>query len=268
MKVKRFSSSLLGLLILALGILAGILLIGRQQIFIQKAAPSTHLTLIPSKTEVRVNEDFDVYLTIETGKNEVVGGEFRIIFAPASHITVSDITLGDFLPNAFEETKEINSEEGTISYVIFIFPSVDLPFVKGSGNVAILHATAREAGNVTFSFADNSVVAGVGESAGQNILQGTSSATVRITDDDQQASNSIDDALTTTLTNTPTPTPSVSAGDANGDDCITFTDFWLVVGNVGEESADSVLDINRDGRIGWNDAWSVLAKVTLSCKSN
>ena len=52
-----------------IGILSGLLLISRRQIFVQKAAPNTTLNLIPSTNNLKVGDSFSVFVNIDTGSN-------------------------------------------------------------------------------------------------------------------------------------------------------------------------------------------------------
>jgi hypothetical protein len=176
---------------------------------------------------VYLNDNFQIDLMIDTGKNEVVGTEVYITYDP-NMIQALDIVPGSFFPGVVVTVKSIDSSTGKITSVLHI-PPQDNP-VQGVGTLATLSFKALKEGTTTIDITSESIVGAV-NTGYQNALRTRRGVTIDIV------------------------RPSI-LGDINdmgtycGDGVVNILDYTILFEHFGESpSTHPCADINRDGAV-------------------
>lgn len=210
--MKKIALTVLVLVLLLAGIGAGVYLIRRQTEFREKAAPSSTLALVPSKSNPQIDETFTVSANINTGSNNVLAAELHVTF-DETKVEAVGAANGTFFTAPKNVGPSIDNNNGTLTYTVYIDPGT--PPRQGEGVVAILTFKAKAAGNTTVALssetnvgADNST-----NDLGINVLTGTTPAILTIEGQSEASptptsgvSGSPTPTLHTTATRTPTPT--------------------------------------------------------------
>lgn len=200
---KKVIAAVVIVLILIAGVAAGVILVGQKQLFQQKAAPATRLSLSASTIAPEEETDFTVFVNIETSENRVIGAELYINY-DASILELKTASPGTFFTNPRALQPSIDNSLGTLSYTLFLEPGADP--AQGSGIVATLLFGAKKAGSSSVGFSQDTIVAAVGE-AGQNVLVESVPLTIQV----QQKTAEVPTA-------TPVPTIAEIGGtDITGD---------------------------------------------------
>lgn len=189
--MKKIALSLFVLLLLIAGIGAGVYLIRQNSNFREKAAPSSSLTLAPSKTDPAIDETFTVSANINTGTNQVYGAELHLSFDETKVEAVGS-AISTFFTSPKSIGPSIDNNNGTMTYTVYLDPT-STP-VQGQGTVAVFTFKAKSSGNTTISLTSESAVTASGET-GVNVLTGSTPA-----------------VLTIQGGTTSTPTPTVTGG--------------------------------------------------------
>ncbi|MBI1863649.1 hypothetical protein HYS03_00320 [Candidatus Woesebacteria bacterium] len=204
---KRLIFSIIGILILVGGLVTVIFLASKQQLFKQKAAPATSLTLAPTSTTPAIGDSFDVGINIDTGANQVAGTELYVSF-DSSKLKANSVSLGTFFVSPQVIGPTINNTNGTVFYSIYLPPGV-VP-KSGTGNLAVVNFTALANGAVAVNFTNDTIVVAVGE-GGQNVLQNKNGATINVGEIAQASatpSATPEGTVTPNATKSPSPTPT------------------------------------------------------------
>ncbi len=201
--MKKIALSVLIVLLLMLGVGAGVYLVRTQQDFREKAAPSSSLTLTPSKTNPKIDETFTVSANIQTGSNQVYGVEMHVTF-DASKVEAIGASNSTFFTNPKNIGPSIDNTSGTLTYTVYLDPN-STPR-QGQGSVAVFTFKGKSAGNTTIGLSSETAVTSTGD-LGQNVLTGTNPAVLTIESSAQATST----PTPTTSSNSPTPTSLVSA---------------------------------------------------------
>ena len=295
-KRKKSIPTLVGILLLMIGILSGLLLISRRQIFVQKAAPNTTLNLIPSTNNLKVGDSFSVFVNIDTGSNTFIGAELYLDIEPVSLLEITDITSGDFLPVTGEEVKSIDNSVGKIEDLVYLIPGSEITPLKGKGTLAVIWAKVLKEGSVTISFNPKSQTATSDEDAGQNLLASAESLQILINSDRELTETSAPISLTPTgisekkisptltpgkselpkvkksPTTVPTDFPSPVVFDEPGREdeenssCVDFGYLFLVIRRLGRDvNPGTDGDFTNDGQVSFTDLFAVLGEIKLRC---
>lgn len=208
--MKKIALTLLVLLLLVGGIGAGVFLIRRQTEFREKAAPSSTLTLVPSKTNPNVDETFTVSANINTGTNQILAVEMHMTF-DETKVEALGASNSTFFPNPKNVGPSIDNNNGTITYTVYIDPGTAAR--QGQGTVGVFTFKAKSAGNTTIALSSDTNV-GANDSSGDlgtNVLTGSSPAVLTIQASTQPtatptAAPTSGTGATSTPTKTPTPT--------------------------------------------------------------
>jgi len=220
--MKKLALTVLIIIILLVGIGAGVYLVRRQTEFREKAAPSSSLSLIPSNGSPDVDDTFTVSANINTGANQVVATELHVTF-DETKVEAVGATNGTFFTNPKTIGPSIDNNNGTLSYTIYMDPGATPR--QGEGTVAVLTFKAKAAGNTTVALSSDTLVgAGSGgdpNDLGANVLTGTTPAVLTIASDNEPTATvtptvsgptpTTVTSATSTPTRTPTPT-TVSSG--------------------------------------------------------
>lgn len=186
--------AIIGVLALIGGLGAGIILVQQQQLFQQKAAPASTISISPGSQSKNPGDSFTFSVTLDTGTNAVTGIDVELKFDPSA-IQITSLAQGPGVANLNQTIKNtFDNTAGTISYSIFTLNSSNA--ITGSSiEVLKVNATVKASatsGNYNISF-DPSTSASASQE-GQNVLIGKTPGVLTVTS--AQAS--------------PTPTPSGS----------------------------------------------------------
>ena len=163
---KRTISLILGIVVLSLGVIFGVILVGQDQDFREKAAPATTITLNSSDPSPAVGEQFTISANVDSGENEVIAAELYFEFDPTK-IEILDVVNGSFFLNPEVIGPTIDNSNGNVDYVTFILPGSDS--VTGVGTLVNLSIRAKAPGTAVISLSPDSIVGATGENA-QNVL--------------------------------------------------------------------------------------------------
>ncbi len=170
----------IGIIALVGGIVAGLLLVQKQQDIREKAAPATSLSVTPGSQSKTPGQTFTQSVVMDTGANQVSGVQFEINFDPQA-VEVTGIQKGSGIASLDQEIKnEINNTTGRISYSAFTLNSSN--WVNGQG-LSALTITAKvkdsaSSGTYQTGFAGTTAVSASGE--GQNVVTGTTPGTLTV----------------------------------------------------------------------------------------
>lgn len=186
-------------LLLLLAVAITVYLVKQKQELRSRAAPATTLSLEPAAITKNVNEEFNTNIVINTGGNTIVSVDLVLNFNPQI-LEATGISLGSFLTGATEIQKNINNQTGKIIYSFYV---QSLNAKSGTGTLAVVSLKGKNSGTGTLDFDSQTTVGALQE--GQNVLTGTTPASIIIQGATATAT------LTPTPTSTPTGTPSVTA---------------------------------------------------------
>ena len=191
---KKIILSVLAFFILAAGVVAGVLLVQRNQDIREKAAPATTLSFSPLTQTKSPNQTATFNVSMNTGENLVTGLDIEIIFDPTI-LKVDQVTPTSALANFATPIKnEIDNTVGKIRYATYTVDKTkaltgDLDVLTITGTIL---GTAAN-GTYQITYGANTVVAATLE--GQNVLIDKAAGSIVIADG---------------LTASPSPTPSPS----------------------------------------------------------
>jgi len=225
---KKVIIGILITLIIVVGLVVGVILVGRNQEIREKAAPATSLSITPGAQSKLPGQSFTLNVLMDTGENQVTGADIVLDYDPVA-IEVVSISKGSGISVFDQEIKNnIDSVAGKVSYSAFTLNSANA--ISGSG-VAVLTINAQvkstaTGGTFTISFGTQTAVAATQE--GQNVLTSSTPASITVgviasptstpttapTSTPTPTSLSNVDGGTTVTTSTSTPTPTTSAGTA------------------------------------------------------
>ena len=196
-KTAKISLSVVGLLVLFGGLIAGVFLVRRQQEIREKAAPATSLSISPPTQSKNPGQTLNFSVRMDTGENQVTGLDIRLSFDPSA-IEIVSIQQGSGILNLNQQF--ISNSDNTAGQIAYsTYTAEKTKAVQGTGlevlNISASVKTDALAGSYTLSFLPSTAVAGLSE--GQNVLTGTTPAII-----------SVLAALGGTPTPTPTPAPT------------------------------------------------------------
>lgn len=217
MNKSKIIWSSVGTLVLIGGIVAGILLVQKNQDIREKAAPSTSLSITPGSQSKTPGQTFTQNVIMNTGENQVSGVQFEINFDPQA-IEVASIQKGGGIASLDMEIKnEINNTTGRISYSAFTLNSSNWVSGQGLSTLTINAKVKDSAGNGSYQtgFAATTAVSASGE--GQNVVTGKTPGTLAVTGSESNptptatAAATASPTPTATGTGNPTATPVITA---------------------------------------------------------
>ncbi|MCX6706160.1 MAG: cohesin domain-containing protein [Candidatus Woesebacteria bacterium] len=195
----------LGSLVLVVGLVAGVMLVFRNQNLKNKAAPATTLSIVPGSQNKSPDNPFSLALEMNTGGNRVATFDFIINFDPQIFQVDSvakDSSLSDFV----QIRNSIDSSAGKIYYSAYTVDQAKV--LNGSGltvlNISAMVKSGAAAGTYNFSFDSGTIIGGWGEN--QNALTNTTPGSVVVAAGAATATPT--PTPTSTLTATPTATPT------------------------------------------------------------
>jgi hypothetical protein len=172
---------IVGFFVLFAGIIAGTYLVSQNQDFRERAAPATTVYISPATQTKDVGETFNFSVNMDTASNQVTGVDIRLKYNP-SLVEVTSIEKGFGITVLNTEINNlIDNTSGKISYAIFTVNKDNA--ITGSG-VEILKVSGKikagASGTASITFDAGTVISGVSE--GQNVITGTTPASIIIAD--------------------------------------------------------------------------------------
>lgn len=172
----KLVASIIGIVVITIGVLVTIILARRNQDIRRGAAPATQLTLNSSNTNPGVGQTFNAVVNINTGGNQVIGAELDINF-DENLLTANSISPGGFFSDPEQITPEIDNQNGNIHYSLFIAPGGSP--ASGNGQLAVISFTTKTSGTANIQITPQTLIGAVGE-GGQNALLNTPSLNITI----------------------------------------------------------------------------------------
>lgn len=196
---RKILVSGLVLVLLLVGLGAGLLLVQRQQDIREKAAPASTLSILPPTKTVEEGEAFSLSVSINTAENVVTAAELYITY-DKDKLTLESVTPGTFLPVELVRPA-INNAAGTASMTFGAQPA-NPP--QGSGVLATLNFKALSSGSARVGFGSQTQATGIDETT--NVIVGMSSSNVLIA-----ASAAPSPSPSPVVTPSPSPSPASEA---------------------------------------------------------
>lgn len=170
---KKVLVGILILVILLVGIGAGVFLVRQRQELRKDAAPATTLSFQPSQGSFKVGETFSLAVAVDTAQNTATAADLRITFDPKKLI-LTEFKPGTFLPVPLQAPKVDNSQG--VATAIFGAQPGNLP--QGKGGLGTLVFQSREAGATSVTFSPQTEITGKDETT--NVLVGRDLAALTI----------------------------------------------------------------------------------------
>lgn len=244
------------LLILAVGLVAGVYLVQQTQIFKPKASvsgpvsPQTSFSLLTQLESYKVGDTIEVKLVVRSDIDAANLFAAKINYDP-QFLQLGRVDVTSFVTNWVEQYW---GDPDKISLVGGVpAPGFQSQTNSAPAKMASLYFTALKAGNTTISFDDTSAI--YRNSDNLNILGIKNNATIKIT---SGAPSAPIPAPTTkpspspfpTSTPRPSATPIPGTGDGNKDGKINLADMSVLLTDFNKESGFRVnIDMNGDGKI-------------------
>lgn len=221
-KVATIFKVLGGAIVIA-GVIAGTILVQKNQDIREKAAPATTLFIIPSSQDANPSQtNLGSIVVMDTSVNAVVGLDLEISYDPAI-FEVTSISQGSGIVNFDSEVRNlVDNTNGKIEYSVFTIDKTKA--VTGSDlevlNISYGVKAGATVGTHTFSFTGNTAIAATNE--GQNVLVGSNPSSVNVT----------------------------KIGDVNGDGVVNIVDIGLIIDNYQMQPPnDARTDLSGDGKV-------------------
>ena len=230
-------------IILSLGLIAGLLLVQKNQDIREKAAPATTLSVSPSTQDKNANTDFSFYIFLDSGSNNITGIDIVMDYDP------SIIRINDLAPTpelAVFDTilkNEIDNSTGRFRYAHATFDKSKA--LTGSLNILSVSGSIlanAPVGNYNITFNSSSLIVAINEK--QNVLSGTTPGTIKVVETPE---------VTDAPTASPTPTdPPIggpvgepnSCGGTCGSNNNCRTDLFCYLGFCRNPRCEKVVNCN------------------------
>lgn len=258
---KNTPASLLGLVILILGLIIVSFLVKQQQDLRGRAsAADVDLSLIPATASVQPNQNLTLNIHMNTHARQVTAAQLQVNFDSNLFSFVS-FALGDTL----DDVVVSGASFGNSAYFTLGVKPVQIgpnefevnPFT-GTGTLAVLTLKAKSTETTTsVSFQPGSTS---GAAPSGTIVTEFNSPNTDVAGDLNSSNVTIGTPTATSTpspTNTPRPTntpgPSPTSGpvqgDINGDGKVNSLDYVILFENFRKSSFDPRADINNDGKV-------------------
>lgn len=229
---KKVLLGILGLVVLLVSVGVGIILVKQNQDFREKAAPATTMYITPSTQNKNSGDTFTSIVRVDTGPNLVSGVDVRLKF-DTSFLEVTSIQKGADI-SGFDSTitNKIDNNSGTIAYAVF---ALDKSKAANGSNLEILIVNGKvksTSGNGTTSLSFDPSTSASGLNEGQNILTGTTGATIKVT-----SSSIVSTPTATSASSTATATPTPTATSVSSSRTATPTATATSVGSANNRTA-------------------------------
>lgn len=178
MNAKNLIIAIIVLLVVIGGAAAGIILFQRNQDIRERADPATTIEISVSNPTPTVGSNFNAVLNIDTATNYFITADITVPF-DATKLQAENVTKGVFVQSATLQNVDIDNALGKVSFELLV-PINQNP-LQGNGILAIVEFQAIGEGVASIDLDPKSTV-GAADEGGQNVLVGTTPASVTITD--------------------------------------------------------------------------------------
>lgn len=170
--MKKVGVTIGAVILMIIGLAAGILLIGKEQEFREKAAindsyGSAFLSLATASETIKVGETFTALVDINNGSAKANYAEIHLLY-DETHLEALSITKGTFWTSALAQDSKINNTNGMLSYRLTGTEDIHL----GTGSLALITFRAKKIGNTTISFSSETALVHTSQT-NTNLLTGT-----------------------------------------------------------------------------------------------
>lgn len=236
-KIKTILKNI-GYTTVALGILAGVVLVQQNQDIREKAAPATSLYISPAQVSVYRGKSTDLSVKMDTSTNLVTGIDIDISFDPTS-FEVTSMTKGSGIANLNNEIAarvKIDNVLGKVTYSAFTIDTAKA--VNGSG-LEVLKLTVNvkpnaATGSRNIGFDSTTAVAAVQEN--QNVVINKTPTSINIKKYADVSGdgliNMVDIGII--VDNYGSTPPSFADADINTDNIVNIVDIGIIVDNYGK----------------------------------
>lgn len=200
------------LLILTIGLVAGLFLIKKNQDIREKAAPASTLSIIPASQSKNPGNSFTLNVVANTGENRVTGLDLIINYDNTA-VEVTSIAKGSGI-SAFTNVikNQVDNNAGKITYTAFTLESPSAVTGSGVELLVISGKVLNSASQGSYNFTFDQQTALSGSNEGQNVLTGTVKGVITV---NAVAINNPTANPTVTPIVTSTPTSSGSTQKSN-----------------------------------------------------
>jgi hypothetical protein len=208
MKKPKVILVIIGILVLAGGLVAGLLLVQQNENIARRAAPATVMYVTPASQSKAPGSTFTYSVKIDTGANAVTGVDVRMNFNPAA-IQITSLQLGSGAGSLNQTiANTYDNATGKISFAVFTLNSSN-SLTGSSIEVLKVNGTVKAnapAGSQTLSFDPATAASATQE--GQNVLITKTQGTITVTGAVTGGTPTATPTPTATGAKTPTPTPT------------------------------------------------------------
>ncbi len=177
---KKLLFSIIGVVVLAAGMIAGILLVQRNQELRERAAPATNLSLIPGTQSIQAGQPFTLNVKMDTGANYVTAVDLDLTFNPAV-FQISKIQPTSSLANFTTViTSQVDNTGGKIRYAVLNLDKTTA--INGSVNILTITGNiVSTSGNGQYQFAFGPETSAAATQEGVNVVVNKTGASVTVT---------------------------------------------------------------------------------------
>lgn len=219
---KKLLFGIIGTIVLALAVVAGVFLIKQNQDLREKAAPATTMSITPSTQTKNPGDTVTFSANMTTNENSVTGIDIKINFDP-NVLEVTSLQKGTGI-SGFDTTitNNFDNTAGTITFVMF---TLDRTKAATGSNIEALKVNAKvkasaPAGIYNLTF-DPTTSASASQE-GQNVLVGKTGGKITVGSGAGGATPTAT-ATATSASGTRTATPTATATSASGTRTATPT---------------------------------------------
>lgn len=172
--------AILGILVLLGGVGAGIYLVSQQQLFQQKAAPASSLTMTPASMTKPAGSDFTFTVNMSTGTNAVTAVNIVVNFNP-NIMQIVSVSKGSGITNLSNKiTDTFDNAAGTITFSYFTLDPTQA--VSGTGlPIMTVNASVKAgAANGNYNIAFDPSTSASASQEGQNVIISKSGAVLTV----------------------------------------------------------------------------------------
>jgi hypothetical protein len=222
MKKRKIVLGIIGVLVLAGGIVAGLLLVQQNENIARRAAPASTLTVSPASQSKAPGSTFTFSVNMSTGANVVTGVDIRMSFDPNA-IQITSIQAGSGIANLNQQiASTYDNTTGKIQFAKFTLNSSQA--INGS-NIEVLKVNGTIKANAaaaSYQLQFDPATAASASQEGQNVLVGKAPGTITVTSvsgptpTPTPTPTNPPGTPTPTSAKTPTPTPTKTPTQAPG----------------------------------------------------
>lgn len=179
-KTKKILT-ILGILILSAGIIAGVSLVGKKQQIQEKAASASTASINPASQNVSAGQSFSLTVNLDTGSNRVMAVDITANFDPKI-IQINSMAKGSGIDGFTNEVSSLNAVDNVKGQLHYVNFTLDTYAAASGSNVEILKIAgsvkAGATGSAKINFGKTTSASAIGEN--NNVLTTLNGATIVI----------------------------------------------------------------------------------------